>query len=71
MEEDYRSASRKFWQTIRRLRRGKQSSTNTVYSGGGELLTSTGDIVRRWKEYFERLGTQRWTHPSPKPKSLR
>ena len=29
MEEDYRSASKKFWQTIRRLRRGKQSYTNT------------------------------------------
>ena len=55
MEEDYRSASRKFWQTIRRLRRGKQSSTNTVYSGGGELLTSTGDIVMRLKEYFKDL----------------
>ena len=38
-----------------RLRRGKQSSTNTVYSEGGELLTSTGDIIRRWKEYFEDL----------------
>ena len=37
------------------LRKGKQSSTNTVYSGGGELLTTTGDIVRRWKEYFEDL----------------
>ncbi|KAK3522569.1 hypothetical protein QTP86_024996 [Hemibagrus guttatus] len=24
-------------------------------SGGGELLASTGDIVRRWKEYFEDL----------------
>ena len=55
MEEDYRLASKKFWQTVRRLRRGKQVSTNTVYSGGGELLTSTGDIVGRWKEYFEDL----------------
>uniref|UniRef100_A0A671U0G4 Endonuclease/exonuclease/phosphatase domain-containing protein n=1 Tax=Sparus aurata TaxID=8175 RepID=A0A671U0G4_SPAAU len=43
MEEDYRLASKKFWQTIRCFRRGKQTSTNTVYSGGGELLTSTGD----------------------------
>uniref|UniRef100_A0A671V1W2 Reverse transcriptase domain-containing protein n=1 Tax=Sparus aurata TaxID=8175 RepID=A0A671V1W2_SPAAU len=55
MEEEYRSAWKKFWQTIRRLRRGKQSSTNTVYSGGGGLLTSTGDIVGQWKEYFEDL----------------
>ena len=55
VEEDYRSASKKFWQTIRRLRKGNQSSTNTVYSGGGELLTSTGDVVEWWKEYFEDL----------------
>ena len=55
MEEDYRSASKKFWKTIRCLKRGKQSSTNTIYSGGGELLTSTGDIVGRWKEYFKDL----------------
>ncbi|KAI3364544.1 hypothetical protein L3Q82_011327 [Scortum barcoo] len=45
MEEDYQSASKRFWQTVRRLRRGKQYSANTVYSAGGELLTSTGDIV--------------------------
>ncbi|KAK3537694.1 hypothetical protein QTP70_017900 [Hemibagrus guttatus] len=55
MEKDYRTASGKFWQTVRRLRRGKRLSANTVYSGGGELLASTGDIVRRWKEYFEDL----------------
>ncbi|KAI3369546.1 hypothetical protein L3Q82_007755 [Scortum barcoo] len=54
MEEDYLdSASKRFWQTVRRLRRGKQYSANTVYSAGGELLTSTGDIVGRWKKYFE------------------
>ncbi|KAK3564604.1 hypothetical protein QTP86_023765, partial [Hemibagrus guttatus] len=55
MEKDYRTASGKFWQTVWRLRRGKQLSANTVYSGGGELLASTGDIVGRWKEYFEDL----------------
>uniref|UniRef100_A0AAV2J4J5 Endonuclease/exonuclease/phosphatase domain-containing protein n=1 Tax=Knipowitschia caucasica TaxID=637954 RepID=A0AAV2J4J5_KNICA len=55
MEHDYRSASKRFWQTIRRLRRGKQFFANTMYGAGGELLTSTGDIVGRWKEYFEVL----------------
>ncbi|KAK3516914.1 hypothetical protein QTP70_028206 [Hemibagrus guttatus] len=55
MEKDYRTASGKFWKTVRCLRRGKQLSANTVYSGGGELLASTGDIVGRWKEYFEDL----------------
>ncbi|KAK3525226.1 hypothetical protein QTP86_024956 [Hemibagrus guttatus] len=55
MEKDYQTASGKFWQTIQCLRRGKQLSASTVYSVGGELLASTGDIVRRWKEYLEDL----------------
>ncbi|KAK3556392.1 hypothetical protein QTP70_007987 [Hemibagrus guttatus] len=55
MEKDYQTASGKFWQTVWRLRRGKQLSANTVYGGGGELLVSTGNIVGRWKEYFEDL----------------
>ncbi|KAK3527008.1 hypothetical protein QTP86_006386 [Hemibagrus guttatus] len=55
MEKDYQTASGKFWQTVWRLRRGKQLSANTVYGGGGELQASTGDIVGRWKEYFKDL----------------
>ncbi|KAI3361986.1 hypothetical protein L3Q82_012336 [Scortum barcoo] len=35
--------------------RGRRQLAQTVYSGGGELLTSTGQIVGRWKEYFEDL----------------
>ncbi|KAK3549912.1 hypothetical protein QTP86_015528 [Hemibagrus guttatus] len=53
--EACRQAKQTTARTIRRLRRGKQLSANTVYSGGGELLASTGDIVGRWKEYFEDL----------------
>ncbi|GAA6083977.1 receptor-type tyrosine-protein phosphatase F-like, partial [Tachysurus ichikawai] len=55
MEKDYRLASKKFWQTVRRLRRGKQCPAHTVYSVSGNLLTSTGDILGQWKEYFEDL----------------
>ncbi|MED6267318.1 Neutral ceramidase [Characodon lateralis] len=33
MEKDYRLASKRFWQTVRRLRRGKQCFANTVYNG--------------------------------------
>ncbi|KAK0134946.1 LINE-1 reverse transcriptase [Merluccius polli] len=43
MENDFRTASKRFWTTIRRLRRGKQ------------CMTSTRDVVDRWKEYFEDL----------------
>ncbi|TWW75469.1 hypothetical protein D4764_13G0001310 [Takifugu flavidus] len=53
MENDFRTASKRFWTTIRRLRKGKQCTVNTVYNG--VLLTSTRDVVDRWKEYFEDL----------------
>ncbi|KAI3360208.1 hypothetical protein L3Q82_014519 [Scortum barcoo] len=33
----------------------KNSGLGGVLCGGGELLTSTGDIVGRWKKYFEDL----------------
>ena len=55
MENDFRTASKRFWTTIRRLRRGKQCIVNTVYGGDGALLTSTRDVVDRWKEYIEDL----------------
>ncbi|XP_054860769.1 uncharacterized protein LOC118470292 [Amphiprion ocellaris] len=55
MEKDFWLASRKFWQTVRRFRKGRQGFTQAVYSRGGELLTCTGDIVRRWTEHFEEL----------------
>ncbi|XP_054643965.1 uncharacterized protein LOC129188028 [Dunckerocampus dactyliophorus] len=53
MKHDFWSASKRFWQTVRRLRKGKQCPVHTVYSGDGGLLTSTEDIVGRWKEYIE------------------
>uniref|UniRef100_A0A3P8SLN3 Reverse transcriptase domain-containing protein n=1 Tax=Amphiprion percula TaxID=161767 RepID=A0A3P8SLN3_AMPPE len=55
MENDFRTASKRFWSTIRRLRGGKRCTVNTVYSGDGALLTSTRDVVNRWREYFEDL----------------
>lgn len=55
MEADFRMASRKFLSAIRWLRRGKQCTTDTVYSGGGVVMTSTPDIVSRWGEYFKDL----------------
>ncbi|TWW69735.1 hypothetical protein D4764_18G0005410 [Takifugu flavidus] len=54
MENDFRTASKRFWTTIRRLRRGS-SALSTLCSGDGVLLTSTRDVVDRWKEYFEDL----------------
>jgi len=45
MEKDFPLASRKFWQTVRRLRKGKQGLAQAVLNRGGELLTQTEDIV--------------------------
>ncbi|TWW80203.1 R2 Retrovirus-related Pol polyprotein from type I retrotransposable element [Takifugu flavidus] len=64
MENDFRTASKRFWTTIRRLRKGNQCTVNTVYSGDGVLLTSTRDVVDRWKEYFEDL-----LNPTNRPSS--
>lgn len=46
MEEDYRLAAKKFWQTVQRLRKGKQCPANTAYSRGWELLASTWGYYR-------------------------
>ena len=53
MENDFRTASKRFWTTIRRFRRGKQCAVNIVYGGDGALLTLTRDVVDLWEEYFE------------------
>lgn len=45
-------ALKRFWKTVQCLKRGKQCCANTVYCAAGVLLTTTGDIVGRWKEYF-------------------
>ncbi|KAJ3612002.1 hypothetical protein NHX12_020281 [Muraenolepis orangiensis] len=55
MEKDFQSAPKRFWQTIRRLRRGKRGSIQAVYSKGGTFLTSTEEVIGRWKEHFEEL----------------
>ncbi|XP_061739961.1 uncharacterized protein LOC133540908 [Nerophis ophidion] len=53
MENDFRTASKRVWTTIRRLRKGKQCTVNTVYGADGVLLTSAVDVVDQWREYFE------------------
>ncbi|TWW57306.1 hypothetical protein D4764_07G0000250 [Takifugu flavidus] len=63
MEEDFRSAPRRFWQTVRRLRGGRRQLAHTVLGVRGELLTSPGAIIRGWKEYFQELINPTNTYP--------
>ncbi|KAJ3601978.1 hypothetical protein NHX12_029739 [Muraenolepis orangiensis] len=55
MEKDFQSAPKRFWQTIRCIKRGKRGSIQAVYSKGGTLLTSTEEVIGQWKEHFEEL----------------
>ena len=57
MENDFSTALKRLGTTIQRLRKGKQCTVNTVYSGDAVLLTSTKDIGDRWRVYFEVLTT--------------
>lgn len=60
-----RSSQRQWRRTLFQTRRGPGKSSapqedgavcyNTIYNVGGELLTSTGDVVQKWKKYFEDL----------------
>ena len=53
MENDFRTASKRHWTTMRQW--GKQHTVNTVCSEDGVLRTLTQDIVDWWKENFEDL----------------
>ncbi len=55
LESNYHSASKTFWQTIRRLRKGGQKSTRSVKDTNGKLLIQEEEILNRWKEYFADL----------------
>lgn len=53
MDQDRQMALKQFWQKVKRLRRGMPSSSNTLYSPAGVLLTSTEDTFGWLKEYLE------------------
>ena len=55
MENYLRMASKRFWTKIPCLQKSNLCTVNTVFSGGCVLLTSTKDVVYRWREYFEDL----------------
>ena len=55
LESDYLSASKVFWQTIRRLRKGACPIICSIKNASGVLLSCEKDILNRWKEYFMEL----------------
>ncbi|CAF3333272.1 unnamed protein product [Rotaria sp. Silwood2] len=55
MESNYHTATKVFWQTIRRLHKGGLKQTRSVKDANGELITKEENILKRWKEYFAEL----------------
>ena len=53
MEQYIQSALKKLWKTVRWLRKKSGNPIHTIFSVGGEMLNSTGSIVRWRKEYFK------------------
>uniref|UniRef100_A0A3Q3X9E9 HAT C-terminal dimerisation domain-containing protein n=1 Tax=Mola mola TaxID=94237 RepID=A0A3Q3X9E9_MOLML len=62
MEQDFQSAPKKFWQTVRRLRRGKRNPVHTVFGVGGELLTSTESIMTGFRAKMSKSTTDKLTN---------
>ena len=50
--KDFRVTPKLFWKTVWHLRRGKRGTIRAVYSKDWTLLTSTEEVIGRWKEYF-------------------
>ncbi|KAK0148964.1 Craniofacial development protein 2 [Merluccius polli] len=62
MENDFRTASKRFWTTIRRLRRGKQCIVNTVYGGDDrDLQLSLGRFAAKCEAAGMRISTSKST----------
>ena len=54
-DNDFRTALKIFWTTIRSLRKGKQCTVNTMYSEDGVLLTPNKGTVDQCRDYFKDL----------------
>ena len=55
LDSNYFSATKVFWQTIRRLRGKRLSVTYFIKDSVSNILTEENEIVSRWREYFEDL----------------
>jgi exonuclease III len=70
LEDDHQSANKVFWQTIRRLRKGRAPATRSIKDARGRLLTSEGEVLLRWREHFQDLynpSDGRHGAPGPRP----
>ena len=55
MEANYRTATKMFWQTVRRLRNQSGGTLRVLRDKQGCILRDEDAILKRWKEHFEEL----------------
>ena len=55
LEASYHSATKVFWQIVKRMRRQAGCPTQIIKSREGQVLAENGAILERWKEYFDDL----------------
>ncbi|KAI5717474.1 hypothetical protein M8J77_006391 [Diaphorina citri] len=55
--EKYRRTnnSREFFQQLKRTQKGNRTQEETIKDKNGQILYESGEIVNRWKEYFQDL----------------
>lgn len=49
MEKDFILASKKFWQTVQQLQKGKLGTAQSVLCWQRQLLSWTRDVIGQWK----------------------
>ena len=52
---NYKSANKVFWHTIRRLRGKRSNTTTSIKDAEGNILSDETCILSKWREYFEDL----------------
>ena len=55
LNNDFETANKVFWQTIRRLRGGRSQATFFIEGSNGVTLKEEDAILNRWREYFNDL----------------
>ena len=55
LDDDFKTANKVFWQTIRRLRGKRSRAALFIEDSNGVTLKDQDAILNRWKEYFSDL----------------
>ena len=53
--EDFHSNKRMFWKEVKRTRKGVEVKEECVKDVNGRVLSESGEVCERWREYFDGL----------------